>query len=165
MSRINEMPGVKWAIFGLVVVAGVVVVVLAIMHTFGKRDAIPGGKMMDVILTCTNPQCPGRSEATALPGEPAGTLGPHQFSKRLRADFCDWPMECPKCRKKSVYNKAAIGPGRFVTVYRMSDRSVICPNGQVVQAESFDGMAPIRCPGGGSAAGSRWDAPRRVGSP
>jgi DNA-directed RNA polymerase subunit RPC12/RpoP len=146
MTSLAERPALKWVLFLATLGVGGFLVFMVIRNTYFSGRGIAPDKQVEVFLTCTNPQCPGRTAATAHPDADPGTLGPYKYRELIRADFCDWPLTCPKCGQKSVYHIVATQGGQL-TVHRLSDKSVRCPHcGKTFQIESFATIGPVRCP-------------------
>jgi hypothetical protein len=64
-----------------------------------RRKGLDPNEVTELELTCTNPDCPGRTVDRET-GKPV----PFTVKKMLRTGFTDWPLPCPECGRKSLYH-------------------------------------------------------------
>lgn len=93
---------------------GVVVAVLVVnglIHTMTPvpTNVLPPAQEAPFHLRCTNPDC-GRT-----------------FIERLPIDFDRWPMRCPHCKQKTVYELRRCPKCRQWVIPRMIDKVRRCP--------------------------------------
>jgi hypothetical protein len=158
MNEFFERPAVKYSILAVALVGVGFLVWFLYIRTFVRTGGFPYKETV-VPLTCTNPDCPGRTHETAPPDTPESVLGPYRFERKLWTDYCDWPMTCPVCGQKSVYLKHQMSPGSYLTVYKLIDQTIICPSGAIIKIDSWSGGTYTDPRTGQGCAGSVWDVP------
>jgi hypothetical protein len=93
---------------------GVVVVVLLVHGLIGSivptpKDATPPAQYASFHLRCTNPDC-GRT-----------------FRDQLEIDYHRWPMKCPYCQQKTVYDLRRCPHCRDWVIPKAENKQRLCP--------------------------------------
>jgi hypothetical protein len=61
------------------------------------ETGIAADKPTELLLTCVNPDCPGRQDEEDPRTLQTIRRAPYRFYTMLPGNFTDWPVPCPKC--------------------------------------------------------------------